>query len=317
MSDPDSAERRGRDRRPSDLTGVLNLDKPGGMTSRAVVDLVSRPLRKIKVGHAGTLDPLASGVLVVCVGSSTRLIEQVQRMPKTYRAVIRLGATSDTLDADGRVEPSDDPHLPIPEEATVRAALAAQVGLIDQIPPQFSALKVEGRRAYDLARSGESAALAPRPVRIDRIDLLSYAWPRLEITVDCGSGTYIRSIARDVGAALGVGGLIEVLVRTRIGPFLLADSFNPVNQPIEAILGHLRSPTDALGALPRLALTAEQVTLASGGKLLDSARVLGAPGLPPGEVALIGPGGQLVAVAEILPTTAIQPRRVFAASGQG
>ena len=293
------------------LTGVLNLDKPGGMTSRDVVDLISRPLRKVKVGHAGTLDPLASGVLVVCVGSSTRLIEQVQAMAKAYRAVIRLGATSDTLDADGQVVPHPDPDLSAPDEAAVRAALAAQVGLIDQIPPQFSALKVAGRRAYDLARTGETVSLASRTVRVDRVDLISYAWPRLEIDVACGSGTYIRSIARDVGAALSTGGLIEVLVRTRIGPFDLADAVNPVGQPIERILAHLRPPVEALGAMPRLLLTADQVALAVGGKLLDPARVAGATSGPGTEVGLIGPDGSLVAIAEVLPTGAIQPRKVF------
>ena len=297
-----------------EMSGVLNLDKPGGMTSRDVVDLVSRPLRKVKVGHAGTLDPLASGVLVVCVGQATRLIEQVQRMPKAYRAVIRLGATSDTLDADGRIEPNLDPDLKLPAESEVRAALDGQVGLIQQMPPQFSALKVEGRRAYDLARLGESVPLVARPVRVDRIELIHYTWPRLEITVDCGSGTYIRSIARDLGEALGCGGLIEVLTRTRIGPFLLSEATNPVGLPIEAILAHLRPPVEALGDMPRLQLTPEQITLASGGKLLDPARVAGASLLSPGEVGLLAPDGTLVAIAEILPSGAIQPRRVFIAA---
>src|SRR5271154_390941 len=136
------------------LSGILNLDKPGGMTSRDVVDLISRPLRKVKVGHAGTLDPLASGVLVVCVGRATRLIEYVQRMPKTYRTVVRLGARSDTLDADGRIEVEESPR--VPTEAELLEALSAQVGTIEQIPPQFSALKVEGKRAYDLARVGQA-----------------------------------------------------------------------------------------------------------------------------------------------------------------
>ena len=297
---------------PRDPSGVLNLAKPTGMTSRDVVDLVSRPLRKVKVGHAGTLDPLASGVLVVCIGGATRLIDRVQAMPKAYRAVIRLGATSDTLDADGRVTPHPDPDLVAPTKAAVRAALAGQVGVIQQVPPQFSALKVEGKRAYDLARAGEAVALAARPVRVDRVELIAYAWPRLEVAVDCGSGTYIRSIARDVGAALGVGGLIEVLVRTRIGPFTLEDALDPTGRPIGAILARLRPPGDALGGTPRLVLDAPQVAIAAGGKLLDPARVAGGAGLAPGEVALIGPDGALVALAEVLPTGAIQPRKVFA-----
>src|ERR1700749_499719 len=125
---------------------MLNLNKPGGMTSRRVGDRVGGVVPRTKVGHAGTLDPLATGVLVVCVGAATRLIEHVQRMPKTYRTVIRLGARSDTLDADGRVAAVDDPRRPGTEE--VRAALARQVGTIDQRPPEFSALKVGGRRAY-------------------------------------------------------------------------------------------------------------------------------------------------------------------------
>ena len=212
---------------PNDRSGVLNLNKPGGMTSRDVVDLVSRPLRKakVKVGHAGTLDPLATGVLVVCVGSATRLIEYVQRMPKAYRTVVLLGARSDTLDADGKVEAVEDP--PIPTEAEVRSALLTQVGTISQMPPQFSALKVEGKRAYDLAREGQAVELAARPVRIDQVELISYAWPRLELQVDCGSGTYIRSIARDIGEILGCGGLVEVLTRTRIGPFRLGRGDRP------------------------------------------------------------------------------------------
>ena len=228
---------RGR-RNAAAVRGVLNLDKPTGVTSREVVDRVARPLRGVKVGHAGTLDPLASGVLVVCVGAATRLIEFVQRMPKTYRTVVRLGATSDTLDADGHVVAVASPR--VPKESEVLAALAGQVGTIEQRPPAFSALKVAGRRAYDLARAGLEVELAPRPVTIDRIDLLGYAWPRLELKIACGGGTFIRSIARDVGEALGCGGLVEVLVRTRIGPFTQAEAIDPMSLTAESIPGLLR-----------------------------------------------------------------------------
>jgi tRNA pseudouridine55 synthase len=302
-------------RKMGEICGLLNLDKPGGMTSRDVVDLISRPLRKVKVGHAGTLDPLASGVLVVCVGRATRLIEYVQRMPKAYRTVVRLGARSDTLDADGQVEVMEDPHVPTEEE--VRAALASQVGTIEQVPPQFSALKVEGKRAYDLARGGLVVELASRAVRVDRVELISYAWPRLEFSVDCGGGTYIRSIARDIGEALKCGGLVEVLVRTRIGPFTLEDAIDPTGQSIEAILGHLRPTLEALGDLPRLALSAEQVAAVAQGKSLFASDVEGSRGLG-GEVGLIGPDGALVAVGEVTnfkegEVGVINPRRVLAA----
>lgn len=301
--------------RPAPPCGVLNLHKPIGVTSRDVVDLVSRPLRraKVKVGHAGTLDPLASGVLVVCLGPATRLIDRVQAMGKTYRAVVRLGATSDTLDADGQITEAVDP--PIPTEAAVRAALAAQVGVIQQVPPQVSALKVGGQRAYDLVRAGEVVALEARPVRIDRVDLIAYDWPNLEIEVDCGSGTYIRSIARDVGVALGSGGLIAVLTRTRIGSFRMADAFDPTGQPIDAILAHLRPTATALGDLPRLTITPEQIHAVGQGKALDAARIPGAAGLAPGEVALLDAAGEVVALAEARARagqTFVEPRKVLA-----
>ena len=202
------------------MTGILNLHKPSGITSRQVVDRVAALLPRVKVGHAGTLDPLASGVLIVCVGAATRLVECIQRMTKTYHAVILLGARSDTLDADGRVTAVESPRVPSDQE--VRLAVAGHVGMVAQLPPEFSALWVKGQRAYDLARAGQAVALKPRLVRIDRAELLAYRWPRLELEIDCGAGTYIRSVARDLGETLCCGGLIEKLVRTRIGPFELA-----------------------------------------------------------------------------------------------
>lgn len=301
--------------RPDPCCGLLNLDKPTGATSRDAVDRVVRLVgRRTKVGHAGTLDPLASGVLVVGVGAATRLIEYVQRLAKVYRTTVLLGARSATLDVDGPITPTPDPVAPTEEQ--VRAVLATQVGTIAQVPPQFSALKVGGRRAYDLARAGREVELAARPVTIDRIDLLSYAWPRLELEIACGSGTYIRSIARDVGEALGCGGLVEVLTRTRIGPFALADAVDPRDLTAEALRAHLRPAADALVALPRVPLTAEQVALVVRGRALDARRV--GPGPAPtaaGEVALLGPDGTLVAVGECDPRSGrLRPRRVLGAA---
>jgi tRNA pseudouridine55 synthase len=289
---------------------LLNLDKPGGMTSRTVVDRVVGPLRGTKVGHAGTLDPLATGVLVVCVGAATRLIEYVQRMPKTYRTVIRLGARSDTLDADGRVSEVADPCRP--DESEIRTVLARQVGTIEQRPPEFSALKVRGERAYDLARAGRAVDLAPRRVRIDRIDLLGYEWPRLELEIACGSGTYIRSIARDVGEELGCGGLVETLIRTRIGPFLQADAIGLETLSIETIADRLRPALDAVAELPRISLSAAQVAAVVQGRALASSEVGGGP-VAAGEVALVGPDGTLAAIGEHdAETGRISPRRVLA-----
>ncbi len=291
------------------LNGVLNLNKPGGMTSRAVVDMVVRPLRRTKVGHAGTLDPLATGVLVVCVGTATRLIEYVQRMPKTYRTTVRLGARSDTLDADGTVVAEESPR--VPGEPEIRTALAAQVGTIAQIPPQYSALKVEGRRAYDMARAGHAVELAPRDVLISRIDVLSYIWPRLDLEIGCGSGTYIRSIARDLGEALGCGGLVEVLTRTRIGPFTLDDALDPLELTAESIPGRLRPTLEAVASLPRLPLSPDQVAAIGQGRALSADSFGGA--VPAGEIALVGPDGALVAIAEgIAGSGRVEPRRVLA-----
>jgi tRNA pseudouridine55 synthase len=289
--------------------GILNLNKPSGVTSRDVVNRVTRLWRGVKVGHAGTLDPLASGVLVVCVGAATRLIEYVQRMPKTYRTVIRLGARSDTLDADGRVVAEESP--PVPVEDDVRAALLGQLGTIEQQPPDFSALKVKGRRAYDLARAGEAVELAPRAVRIDRIDLLNYDWPRLELEIECGSGTYIRSIARDVGETLGCGGLVEILTRTAIGSFRLDEALDPLTLTAETLPGLLRPALEAVAALPRLMLSAEQVGAIVQGRSLALDAFSEAASLV-GEIALIGPDGELVAIAEVAATSGwLCPRRVL------
>jgi tRNA pseudouridine55 synthase len=289
---------------------LLNLDKPAGVTSRTVVDRVLAPLRGTKVGHAGTLDPLATGVLVVCVGAATRLIEYIQRMPKTYRTVVRLGARSDTLDADGQVTAVADPHRP--DEAELRAALAGQVGTIEQQPPDFSALKVKGERAYDLARAGQVVELAPRRVTIDRIDLLGYDWPRLELEIACGSGTYIRSIARDLGDVLGCGGLVEVLVRTRIGPFHQAEAIGLETLSAATIADRLRPALDAVADLPRIALTAGQVSAIIQGRPLACAETSGGA-VAEGEIALVGPDGTLAAVAEhVAGTGRIFPRRVLA-----
>jgi tRNA pseudouridine55 synthase len=281
------------------------------MTSRAAVDAVVRLVgRKVKVGHAGTLDPLATGVLVVALGAATRLIEYVQRMPKTYRAGVRLGAVSTTDDADGEVSPVEGAAPPA--EAALRAALAAQVGVIQQMPPQFSALKVRGQRAYDLAREGEAVALTARPVRVDRVEVLAYAWPDLEIEVDCGMGTYIRSIARDVGAALGCGGHITALRRTRIGTFCESDALKLTDLSIDAIRAHRRPVADAVATLPRIVVDDDGLARIVRGQAVDAPGVALPAG---GEVALVTADGTLVALGEAAGEGGrVRPRKVFAAN---
>lgn len=291
----------------SELSGVLNLNKPSGMTSRAAVDLVAKPLRGTRVGHAGTLDPLASGVLVVCVGPATRLIEYVQRMPKTYRTTVRLGARSDTDDAEGTIVavegavPASEPQL--------RAALARQVGTIEQRPPEYSAIKVDGRRSYKLARAGKAIELAARPVNVHQIELLSYDWPRLELIIECGAGTYIRSIARDLGEHLGCGGLIDVLIRTRIGGFTLDDALDPRSLDPASIAFELQPARQALGEMPRIVLSDDQAAAVARGMSVEAPE---GTVVTAGEVALLAPDGAVLAIAEGIPQSGrLCPRRVL------
>jgi tRNA pseudouridine55 synthase len=291
------------------VKGLLNVKKPSGMSSRAVVDDLVRLLPRGKVGHAGTLDPLASGVLIVCLGSATRLAENVQRLAKTYRAVIRLGARSDTLDTDGRVEWVDNPS--IPSKSEVEDALKEQVGEIHQLPPEYSALKIKGKRAYELARGGQHIVLEPRIVRIDRIEVVAYLWPHLELEIACGGGTYIRSIARDVGAALGCGGLIESLVRTRIGPFRIEDAVEPLTVTPASLPDRLHPLLTAVPDLPTIRLGASQVAAIRQGRVI-AADDLSLESVPNGEIALLDPDGLLVAIAQgDSRRRSIHPRKVL------
>jgi tRNA pseudouridine55 synthase len=221
------------------LQGVLNIDKPAGVSSAYVVNGVKRLLpRGTKIGHAGTLDPFATGVLLLLVGKATKLCERLMDEPKQYEATVKLGATT----------PTDDPEseeilypgaAPVSEDA-VRAALAPLIGEIVQRPPAFSALKVGGRRAYDLARGGKDVVLQPRKVRVYGMDLLEYAWPLVRLRVDCGRGTYVRAIARDLGEALRTGGHLVQLRRTRVGPFGEEDAVRPDQLTAETVGDRLR-----------------------------------------------------------------------------
>ena len=287
------------------VSGLVVVDKPRGITSRMAVDRVIRAAGRVRAGHAGTLDPLASGVLVVCLGSATRLVEEVQAQPKSYRTVVRLGARSDTLDADGQVEEAIDPRPPSREE--LEAAIGPMVGEVDQVPPGYSALKVGGRRAYDLARTGQAVILAARRVRIDRIGIVRYEWPYLELEVDCGSGTYIRSIARDVGEAVGCGGLVDVLIRTRIGPFVLDDAISVDALTPETLAAAIRPTVEATAGMPRRSLDPDEIAAIAAGRSI-AAR----PGIVPGPMALVDANGGLVAIAEVTPDLqSIRPRKVL------
>jgi tRNA pseudouridine55 synthase len=203
-------------------SGLVVVDKPGSMTSHDVVSRVRRLAGTRKVGHAGTLDPMATGVLVLGLNRATRLLGHLTLTDKRYDATVRLGGTTTTDDADGDlVSSSPTDHL---SEDDVRSALSSLVGEIDQVPSSVSAVKVDGRRAYARVRAGEEVELSARRVTIHAIDVVSLDLPEVKVAVHCSSGTYVRAIARDLGAALGVGGHLTALRRTAVGPFTLADA---------------------------------------------------------------------------------------------
>lgn len=277
----------------TNLDGLLVLDKPGGMTSRAVVNRAQGWFpRGTRLGHTGTLDPLATGVLVLCMGAATRLAEFVQDMGKTYRAGLLLGMHSDTDDADGAVTAVEGATPPDLE--TVSTGLQRFLGTIDQVPPAYSAAKVTGRRAHDLARSGQTVTLQARKVHIDAIEILHFAYPHLEIEVRCGKGTYIRSLARDLGAQLGCGALIQTLRRTRVGDFT-AEGALTLDATTSAARAALLPLGRAVAGLPKVQLPAEKVQALSKGQSVEFAEDLeGAKRM----VAVFGEGEALYAIAE-------------------
>ncbi len=205
-----------------DISGVLAIHKPTGITSRQALDAVLRILPQVKMGHAGTLDPLASGVLVVCFGRATRLISFVQRMRKEYLATIRLGQRSPTHDLEVEVE--DAAFAGSIELEMLERSLSQFRGDIRQVPPQHSAVKVQGRRAYELARKGQTASLESRPVHVERLACTRFEFPDADLEITCSSGTYVRSLVRDIGEDLGCGAVMTSLVRAAIGPFQLKDA---------------------------------------------------------------------------------------------
>jgi tRNA pseudouridine55 synthase len=209
-------------RRDTPLSGILNVDKPSGMTSHDVVDEIRHLAGQRKVGHAGTLDPMATGVLLVCLGAATRVAEYLMQGRKRYRATVVLGTTTDTYDAEGKIVSSGGASDFARSE--IEVALTRFVGPIEQVPPMYSAIKRKGRPLYELARQGKTVERPPRPVEIEAIELLDWAPPALSIEVACSPGTYIRSLAHDLGQQLGSGAYLDTLVRLSSGHFALEDA---------------------------------------------------------------------------------------------
>jgi tRNA pseudouridine55 synthase len=274
---------------PSSLFGLLNVNKPRSTTSRRVVDRVARLVKPAKVGHAGTLDPLASGVLVLGIGQATRLVEYVQEMPKQYRATFLLGRSSTTEDIEGEV--TEVPGAAPPSREQLERAAVELTGEIEQRPPAYSALRVAGRRAYALARAGQQVDLVPRRVRIDRLRIEHYAYPELVLDVECGGGTYIRSLGRDLAQRAGTAAVMSALARTAIGGFTLADAIDVDALTAENLTQFLLPAERAVqGVMPaRGVSSAEAERLARG-------QTIAAEGEAPGRCAAFDARGRLVAI---------------------
>ncbi len=286
------------------MFGLLNVNKPSGMTSRDVVNRIQRLVRPDKIGHAGTLDPLATGVLVLCVGQATRLIEYVQRMPKRYTGTFLLGRRSDTEDVEGDVVELAD--APQPARKQIEQTLPQFVGEIQQRPPAFSALKVRGKRAYRLAREGVSVELESRTVTIHALTLVNYEYPQLMLDVTCGSGTYIRSLGRDIAESLGTAAVMSALVRTAVGPFALQDACELDDVTGETINEHVLPATRAVGHLLSIVLDDEQIGhLAAGMSLKNES------GEAAEEIAVVDHIGRLVAIAGSPHGRRLRPLRNF------
>jgi tRNA pseudouridine55 synthase len=278
--------------------GLMLVDKAGGMTSHDVVARARRALSVRKVGHAGTLDPMATGLLILGVGTATRLLGHVGGHDKTYEATIRLGQATVTDDREGELLSSASTAAL--DDDAVRAALAAQTGPLQQVPSAVSAVKVDGRRSYDRVRAGETVELAARSVTVHRLEVHRVVRPEpelvdVDVTIDCTAGTYIRAIARDAGAALGVGGHLTALRRTASGPFAIAQAGTVEDSAASLIAGggpgFLGLTEAARLVFPERALTAEEAVALGYGQRIPAT---GVPGLH----AAVDPDGRLVALVE-------------------
>ena len=278
-------------------SGILLIDKPAGITSHDVVARTRKRAGTRKVGHAGTLDPMATGLLVLGINNSTRLLTSLVGLDKEYFATIRLGSATNTDDADGEpIEVAEPGRVDALTAAAVSAALVPLTGAIRQVPSSVSAIRVDGKRAYTLAREGEIVELAARSVTVSALEVFGSrreaGFYDLDVRVRCSSGTYIRAIARDLGAALGVGGHLTALRRSMIGPFSVADAADLESLDVAAAL--IAPAAIAAALFPVFALDAEQAVDLGHGKRLVAERPEGLPG----PVAAIAPDGRLVGLLE-------------------
>ncbi len=299
-------------RRGLRIDGWLVIDKPRGLTSTAVVERVKRLTRAEKVGHGGTLDPIATGVLPVALGEATKTVQYVMEAPKRYRFTVRFGIATDTDDAEGRPVAASDRR---PTDEEIRALLPRFVGDIEQVPPRYAAIKIRGERAYELARRGETVELPPRRVHIERFELVERPDPDHAVfEVVCGKGAYVRALARDLGEALGCHGHVAALRRLAVGPFTLEEAITL--EALERIVADETLPqvlipvATALVGIPALAVTEPQALRMRSGQPVRVPPALWPEGVDEGATVRVMRGGELVALAR-LEDSLLRPLRVF------
>jgi tRNA pseudouridine55 synthase len=303
-------DRQHRDRpKKRDVHGWIVLDKPVGMTSTHAVAVVKRTLNAKKAGHAGTLDPLASGILPIALGEATKTVPFVMDGRKSYVFTVAWGVETDTDDAEGRPVNATNTY---PERDKVEALLSDFTGTIEQVPPRFSAIKIKGERAYDLARDGEVPELAARTVQVDRLAVVAHHGDRSILEADCGKGTYVRALARDLGRALGCFGHVAALRRTRVGPFAEEDAVKVGDLEAarddggEGLAAVLRPVEAALSELPAVAISRDAAARLMRGQPV----ILRGREAPPEGKLYATCGGVLVAVGDV-ERGELVPHRVF------
>lgn len=303
MKDEDSRKLK------SSISGILVVDKPVGMTSHDVVAILRKGTGFRRIGHTGTLDPRASGVLVTLIGPAVRLSEYLTSEKKGYEATIRFGAVSDTYDGDGNIIRTGG-EIPQDEEV-IMDAISSFIGDIEQVPPAYSAIKIHGQKAYDLARQGKAVEMKPRHVTIHSFDFIEYAPPELTADIVCSSGTYIRSIAHDLGQKLGCGAYLSGLKRTMSGRFSLRDAV-PLSTLQKAFLEgtwyqYLIPAADALDGYEEVMLDIENEA-----NILHGRRIPAEPGTHQELGKAVSEQGELVALLEFVPETfEWKPKKVF------
>lgn len=295
------------------MTGILLVDKPSGMTSHDVVDYVRKKAQIRRVGHTGTLDPAATGLLILCLGKATRLSEHLTGLDKVYEGDMRLGVVTDSYDRDGEV--LEEHPVPALTEVDVSEAFEKYTGDILQVPPMVSAVKIGGERLYKKARKGETIEREPRKVRIKELTLLNFDPPLIHFRIACSRGTYVRSICHDIGHDLGCGAILESLRRTQVGPHSVDEAHTLEELGDEVAVEQALVPLEDALDLPRVTVRRGSESLVASGGTLMPKDLLGECPVQEGWVQLQADTGELLALAQVEMSPAavrIQPRRVFA-----